>query len=244
MRKFILHKLLWIALAVTGTVKAQDQAADLLWQGFGGRDAWNESRYFLFTHSRNTSAAGPAEQRYLWDRRNGACRLESLTADEQPLIVLFNTGSQDAQVFIDGKPVTDQTATDSIRKQSADHFRKDAYWLFIPALLEKSKQLSHQGNELIGNRRYEVFETTCQIPEAGPAVCRFFADSRTGRIERWTVRDESGGIRYDFMLSAFKDIGGGLVLATRFDDQARHIHIHYPITAALMGVEPDKFSKP
>src|SRR5690606_9046579 len=161
----LIHMLLWIILAMTGVVQAQEGAADLLWQGFGGKEAWKDTRYLLFTCNTTATAADPSEQRYLWDRRNGACRLESLTPEAQTLTVLFNTGSRIARVFVDGEPVSDQTVTDSVRKQSVIHFRKDAYWLFIPSVLETSKQLRHRGSELVGNRRYEVFETTCQIPD-------------------------------------------------------------------------------
>lgn len=65
-------------------------------------------------------------------------------------------------------------------------------------------------------------------------------NTETGQVQRW----QSTKTVNEFAISGFKDVGGGLVLPTRFIAGDTAASVTYPIAAALVNIEEHKFNRP
>ena len=121
-------------------------------------------------------------------------------------------------------------------------FERDASLLFLPTALEGTHTtLAITGEKLVGSQRFTVvdiknpktsFETTVEG--------QLYIDAKTGRVQQWLSDDDQN----NFTVSGFKDIGGGLILPTRFSTNDSTHNITYPLAAALVTIEAHKFNTP
>lgn len=228
----------------TAFSQTKDQIVNLVWQGVGGRQAWSEARYFMFSCSTNLKEAFSEEHSFLWDRSTGACRFEGTNEQEQKVIVLFNTNNNKGKVFIDDKAVNNSDSAAFIIFPVKKTFDNETFWLFPPKSLTDASRLTVKEAELIGSTRYNVAEVQQFPVDTVPLKSKVYIDANTGRIFQWHTIDGKEHVIYKFLTSNFKDVGGGLLLPTVFIDAESGFFMKFPIVSALINIESDKLSKP
>lgn len=250
---FIHHKkrlgytlLLFISISFHFSIRAQtkEQVLELLWKGMGGRQSWEDARYFMFSCQTELHDIIPGEHSYIWDRVNNNCRFEGTTNDQQKLTVLFNTKTRTGKVYLNNQIVTNSDSSSKWLQPVLNAFYSDSFWLFPSKLIDVTHLITTNEQELIGSSRYYVVEIKIRRPNFGEFPSKLFIDTNTGRIFQWQAFASDGSILYNFNTSNFKEVGGGLILPTNFADANNNVNIFYPIVSALINVEADKFTKP
>lgn len=224
--------------------QTKDQTLNLIWQGLGGKQAWNDARYFMFTCHANLGGIFDQEHVYIWDRSSGDCRFEGTIEQEQKIVVLFNAISNKGKAFIDNRPIGNRDSATHILLPVIEAFNRETFWLFPSKSLTDTSLLTVKDTELIGSARYNVVELQLPIADSIQIKSKVYIDTNTGRIFQWQTLDKEENIVYNFLTSNFKDVGGGLILPTIFTDTKKGSYLKFPIVSALINIESDKLSKP
>lgn len=218
-----------------------------IWKGIGGKENWQNVRYFMFScigGEGNPLIAG--ERKYLWDKQTGDCRSEGVNADGETIITLFNLKTLDGSVFIDDTPLDDPNLAASMIEETLLAFEKDANLLFLPTTLEgKEAWLTVEEEKLVGSKRYTVVYLQNHKTSFETVVDGYlYIDEQTGLIQHWLPKHTDQSISTHYVISGFKDVGGGLVLPTHFKGDNQRTSITYPLAAALINIEAHKFNRP
>jgi len=233
--------LCWIT-AVSGQV-AQSDIVDKLWTAIGGKENWQNARYFMFscTGGDNHSFA-QGVRKYLWDKQSGNCRFEGITTDDEAVIVLFNIKTTKGTVYINGVKLDNPHTTEDVIDEVIAEFDRDAHFLFLPTVLEgEGASYTIAGEKLVGSQRFTVVNVTNRKTSFEVAVeGQLYVDSQTGEVQQWRPSHDTN----QFSIGGFKDIGGGLILPTRFTGKDTTTSITYPLAAALVNIEGQKFNTP
>lgn len=238
--------LFFTLLAGTALAFGQDlqtEIANKLWEAIGGKENWQNARYFMFSCvGGGTPSFVQGERTYLWDKQQGYCRFEGITTDDESVIVLFNIKTSEGTVYINGEKLSNPKTSADVIQEVAAEFERDAYLLFLPTALEGNQaSFTVTGEKLIGSQRFTVVDIKNHKTSFEAAVDgQLYVDAQTGRVQQWRSRHDQNR----FAVSGFKDIGGGLVLPTRFTTDNTINSISYPIAAALVNIEAQKFNKP
>lgn len=217
---------------------------DLMWQGMGGKQSWDEARYFMFSCKSNMQQVMLGEHSYIWDRVSGNCRFEGTSDAQERILALFNTKSRKGKILVNNQTITNPDSAKTLLSPIINSFYSDSFWLFLAKNLTDQSQLTLRDQELIGNTRYYVVEIQLKNKDYGEYSSKLYIDTNTGRVYQWQALSDDGNIIYNFLTSGFKDVGGGLMLATTLKDEKTGSTINYPIVSALINVEEDKFIKP
>lgn len=237
---------LWCcATAVSGQVMPSGMEAELeakIWEAIGGQETWQNARYFMFSCTGGKHSFAQGDRRYLWDKQTGNCRFDGMTTDDETVTVLFNTVTSTGTVYINNTKLENPRTTDDIVAEIKEEFDKDAQLLFLPTILE-GIQASYKitGEKLIGSQRLTVINVENKRTSFATAVAgRLYVDSQTGQVLQWWPANGTVG----FSVGEYKAIGSGLILPTRFNSSGTATSITYPIAAALVHIEGQKFSRP
>jgi len=248
MHKFPKIKLNLLFMLTASTALAfgqdlQDGIINKLWEAIGGRDNWRNARYFMFSCvGGSTSSFAHGERTYLWDKQEGNCRFEGTTTDNESVVALFNIKTNEGSVYLNGEKLSNPNTSAGVIKDVAAEFERDAYLLFLPTALDGDQaSYSVTGEKLVGSQRFTVVALRNRKTSFESSVDgELYIDAQTGMIQQW----RSDHHRDYVTVGGFKDIGGGLVLPTRFSSDDSAYNINYPIAAALVHIESQKFSQP
>ena len=233
--------LCWVP-AVSGQA-TQSDIVDKLWAAIGGKENWQNARYFMFSCiGGDNHSFAQGERIYLWDKQSGNCRFEGMTTDDEAIIALFNIKTNEGTVYINGVKLDNPLTTSDIIHEVTAEFDRDAHLLFLPTVLA-GDQASYtvEGEKLIGSQRFTVINVRNQKTSFEAAVDgQLYVDTQTGQVQQW----QPSQVVNQFSIGGFKDIGGGLVLPTRFIGKDTTTSITYPLAAALVNIESQKFSTP
>src|SRR5690606_27093809 len=142
------------------------------------------------------------------------------------------------EVYIEKK----KTEAPEILRTIIKLFSEDSYYLFTPMLIATNRiESTVQESEIIDSKRYFVLKVNSPISEFD--YSKLFIDSQTGIISMWETFDADRKTQ-DLLISKTKDVGGGLILATKYTDRMNGKSFEYPIVAALLNIEPEKFKTP
>jgi len=224
--------------------QTKDQVLQLIWRGIGGKQSWQDARYFMFSCNTTLYQSMHGTHTYLWDRTTGNCRFEGINENQEKLIALFNTKDRKGKVFVNNALISPRDSSKKLLDPIINAFYNDSFWLFFPQKLIDPSSLLINDPELIGNTRYYVIELNTPQLNVGIHHSKLFIDTNTGRIFQWQALSENNEVLYNLITSGFKDVGGGLTLVTSFSDTNTNVTITYPIVSALINIEADKFLKP
>lgn len=245
-RNLILFTALWHCVsAASGQVApspVEKNVVDKLWKAIGGRENWQSARYFMFSCAGGNQSFAQGERKYLWDKGTGNCRFDGVTTDDEMITVLFNLETGTGTVYLNHTEIDNPRISEDIVTEVTEEFNKDAQLLFLPTILEGS-QVSYRtiGEKLVGSQRFTVVSVENKRTNVeGSVTGQLYIDSQTGQIHQWWPSDGTGG----YSIDNYKAIGSGLVLPTRFTSSDTSTSITYPIAAALVHIEGQKFSKP
>jgi len=193
----------------------------------------------MFSSVLNDNDLLQGEHTYLYDRKTKECRFEGVTKEGDQLIVLFNSQSGKGGVYIEKEKID----APEIMKTITDLFSEDSYFLFTPLSIATNRVTSTvQESQIIDSKRYFVLKVNSATSKF--AYSKLYIDSQTGTISMWETYDTSDQKTQDLLISKTKDVGGGLILATKFTDRMNGKSFEYPIVAALLNIEPEKFKTP
>lgn len=238
---------LFITLA-TGMAIAHGQVdrsdvASKLWDAIGGKENWQQARYFMFSCiGGETNSFVHGERKYLWDKETGNCRFEGTTTDDENVIVLFNIRTDKGSAYINGQKLDSPRIMGDVVKEASYQFARDAYLLFLPTAFEGNHaSYKVSGDKLVGMQRFTIINIKNQQTSFKAEVDgQLYVDAQTGQVQKWTPTSTDN----HFSISGFKDIGGGLVLPTRFEGSDTTTNVTYPLAAALVNIEDQKFRQP
>jgi len=248
MRRFLSVKLSLIVILVNLLLPAlaqpsEAEVASKLWDAVGGKENWENARYFMFSCvGGDNRRLIEGERKYLWDKQTGDIRFEGMTTDDEQIVALFNLRTAQGAIFVSGQQLDNPATTKNIIEEITAIFENDAHLLFLPTVLDGERvSFTVADEKLVGTQRFTVVDVDNQKTSFETAVRgRLYIDMQTGRIQQWSP----GNQHEKFSVSGFKDVGGGLVLPTRFTDGDSVTTIRYPLAAALINIESQKFSRP
>lgn len=220
--------------------QSKDSVLELLWTGLGGKEVWEDANFFMFTCNPATNNLTKGSHTYIWNKKNGKCRFEGiLPKNNDKLVVLFNSDGNSGQVYINDKRVSDRKVARTWLEYASSSFRNDCFWLFPQLLISnENNTLEVLDQELIGSKKYLVLQVS------GSNTNKFFIDINNGQVFRRDWYGEDGTQQQSYLCMRYKDVGGGLQLATFLNDPSSNKSISYPIVSALVNVEAKKFSNP
>ncbi|MGH9398615.1 MAG: hypothetical protein ACRD18_17420 [Terriglobia bacterium] len=156
-----------LALAVCVQGRAQDhkdpkavEIAKTMQDAMGGLDNWQNAHYvrydFIVAHGPKTLMG----RSHLWDKQTGNYRLEQKTKDGKTQVVLFNLGTKQGSVYVDGKKVEGAEAQKDLVGAYAA-FVNDSWWLDMPwNWLNQGVNLKYIGAKKRGSEMDDVVELT------------------------------------------------------------------------------------
>lgn len=218
-----------------------------IWEGIGGKENWQNARYFMFSCMGGKDATFfHGERKYLWDKLTGDCRFEGITADGDTVVVLFNLKTSKGTAYINNTEQEDQQAATGLVQKALSEFEEDANLLFLPTTLEgKNVFYTVEEEKLIGSKRFTVVNLANEKTSFETSVNgMLYIDEQTGHIQHWLPNQTNKRDGAYYAVGGFKDIGGGLVLPTHFRGSDSSSTVIYPLAAALVNIEAHKFNKP
>ena len=222
---------------------SETNMSDNIWEAIGGKDNWKNARYFMFSCSGGHNRLFTQGKRtYLWDKQDGDCRFEGITTDDESILALFNVKTLNGSVYLNGEKLSNPKTTADVIKEVSTEFEQDASLIFLPTVLEGDHvSFSVTSEKLIGSQRFTVMDIKNPKTSFETAVDgQLYVDAQTGRLHQWLPNDG----QHHYTIGGFKDIGGGLILPTRFIANDSTENITYPLAAALVNIEAQKFSSP
>lgn len=178
--------LVGLAGPATAAEPSADALADRVLDGMGGADAWEATRYLVFEFAGRRS--------HWWDRYTGRHRLEGMTEDGEPYVVLHDVHDRGeaGQVWIDGRPVTGERATKMLENAYAA-WVNDTFWLISPyKLRDPGVHLLADGRETVNGVTYDKLRLSFDRVGLTPGDRYWmFIDPETGLVDRWEYVLES-----------------------------------------------------
>lgn len=239
---FVFAFILSAATTLFGQSKAD--VVNKIWKNVGGKKVWEQSRFIMFEFSPEKEGKSVMSRTHLWDRYTGDYRFESQTPDNKNLLVLFNVQNKKGKSFIDGKPASDSLNIINIKKAYAA-FVNDSYWLLVPVKLEDpGVNLKLKDPEEIEGKKYSVLHLDFDKVGLTPGDQYWlYVDPENGKIIRWKFLLQGQKEYGSFNWTDYKDLGGGLKIATRKQNIKQNSAINFPIATVLVSVDPKKFIK-
>lgn len=150
-----------------------------LWQGLGGKKAWQETHYIRFTFA--------GRRTHFWDRYTGRHRLTGKTKDGKTYLVLDNIQTQKGRVWLDGKEITGEQAAKFL-KLSYAAWVNDTYWLLMPYKLENpGVHVTYDGKKKVGPSKDDVLHLSFGKVGLTPGDQYWvYVSPATGLVDRFT----------------------------------------------------------
>ncbi len=135
------------------------ELADSIMVAMGGKKNWDETRYLSW------GLAG--EREFVWDRRSGYVRIESLP---DSTTYLFRVGEDGGRVSTRGTEVMDPDSVEAMLHAARTVWKHDSFWLVMPfRLKDDGLTLKYLGEERTDTARYNLLQITIAEGGAGPA---------------------------------------------------------------------------
>ncbi|RZF58397.1 hypothetical protein [Sphingobacterium corticibacterium] len=239
MRTFLTAIIIGILSISYVSICAQEgqEAGKILLKGIGGKDKWDSTNYILFTASGNDIKYFQNSRKFLINMKSGQARFEGRSNDGNNIVSLFNfkTGKL-SKFFVNGNEVKQiDPETHELFTKINDQFKKDATFLFLPALIEQPETKTGKISSKIFNAE-KLQSLPFQLKEGLSGEVLF--NGETGLIKQFV--DKEG---QTYLVNGYKDIGGGLFLPTNFRNLENNSKsLLFSTVAAFTEMEETKFS--
>jgi hypothetical protein len=149
--------LLSLGAAQTVAAPTPEELAQTMMQTMGGQDAWGRAHFVRYDFKVTVAGKVVADRAHLWDKQTGRYRIEDKTKEGKPRVTLFNVGTQQGTVYVDGKKLEGEPAAQAM-KQGYGTFINDMYWLSMPwKWMDQGVHLKYLGEKKPG---FDVVELT------------------------------------------------------------------------------------
>lgn len=156
---------LMLAVCVEGSAQSHKdpkavEIAKTMQEAMGGLSNWQNAHFvrydFIVSHDGKTMMS----RSHLWNKQTGDYRLEEKTKDGKSEVALFNIGTKQGSVYVDGKKVEGDEAQADL-KQAYAAFVNDSWWLDMPwNWLNSGVNLKYLGAKKRGSEMDDVVELT------------------------------------------------------------------------------------
>lgn len=158
---------LGLVLGRVGPARAEDhkdakavELAHAMMQAMGGENGWNSAHFVRFDFDVVKGGKTVMGRSHLWDKFTGRYRLESKTKDGKSEVVLFNSGTKDGSVYVEGKKVEGAEAKKEL-DDAYGAFINDMYWMAEPwKWLDPGVNLKYLGEKKLGGKPFDEVELT------------------------------------------------------------------------------------
>ncbi len=149
---------------------------------------WERVRYIAFDRVVDRGGAVPDRRAHRWDVWGGRYRMEG-DAGGRRMVAVINTNdpANGERIWLDGEPVTDPAASDSLADRAHGSFINDTYWLLMPyKWADPGVNTVHLGEMEMDGRAHEVVELTFEGVGRTPRnKYRGWVDPETGLMAYW-----------------------------------------------------------
>ncbi len=232
--------------AETATSNAQATAiADKVMTALGGQKAWEGTRYLRFDFAVDREGKTLFSRAHTWDKWNGRYRLEGLTKEGDPYVVLMNLNTKEGDAWLKGTKLSG----DARKKQLEDAFAawtNDTYWLLMPYKLKDAGcKLALAGEEKKGAKTWDklllTFDNVGLTPKDKYWV---YVNRETGLVDRWDfVLKGENKPPSTFTWAGWKTYGK-IQLANDHVSDKDKVRIHHPVLDAPAAVADSVFTTP
>lgn len=236
--------LLLFILAGT-TICGAQQGTDIkakLEKAIGGHDKWIQTHYILFTALGNEQGTHLNGSRtFLINKSNGDVRFEGENTELKEIVFLFNYKNKESKgLYIDTDKIKKESDLyKSLQKNIADQFFEDSKLLFTAALLPESlPSVDNYQHKIVNAEKVATVHTNKLFTLRSQVThCDAIVNVENGKIRK-LVLDGSG----TFIVSGYKDIGGGLILPTQFENIENSSNsCIFTTVASFTDIEDSKF---
>ena len=235
--KTFLKAAIFSLLVYTGgqlMAQASQESVSILWKGIGGKVKWDNTNYILFTAHGNESRFLQNGRKFLINKQSGQVRFEGKSKDGDSWIALFNFKTDKLSKLsyngVESKSIS--TEGEEIFLKINEQFNKDASFLFLPTLVDKTGKaaLKIVNAEKLQHIPFQVKQNNLSG--------ELYYNGETGIIKQ--IIDKEGN---EFYVDGYKDIGGGLMLPTTFKSLGNQDKsTSFTTVAAFTEMEDTKFS--
>ncbi|TJZ60464.1 hypothetical protein FAZ15_10710 [Sphingobacterium olei] len=239
--KIMLVLLSLLAERSTSLIAQENISLPSVWEGVGGKSKWESTKFILFTSQGNEITKYLSSERtFLIDKSDGRCRFEGKTKSNHSIVLLFNYKSKQLdKLYLNGVETKASSAFNSSHfPEIIEQFFQDSRLLFLPSSFDQSNTTAGSPSQKIINA-----EKTTVFPISSAQL--FDGSTFNGKIALNTtsqiIRSETNQSTY--IISGYKDVGGGLNLPTVFKHATSPSkHCIFTTVAAFTDMEEGKFT--
>jgi hypothetical protein len=190
---------------------------------YAGHEAWQHVPYVAFRFGRageaDTSAAGPAARRHLWNRTTGDYRIDVPRGDTL-YTALFNVRTREGQVYRDGEPLSAERNAEWL-ESAHGMFINDTYWLLAPLKLFDDGVIRDRDASEDTDAEQALTLAFDGVGRTPGDRYWLYVDRTTGRVNAWRFhlqgQSEPGPRIERIGYQPFETPSGTVRLATRHD---------------------------
>jgi plasmid maintenance system killer protein len=162
------------------------EVADRVMTSLGGREAWDRTHFLRFSFGQEREGKFQGRTHY-WDKWTGRYRVQGMTREGQPYVILMNLNSKDGRAWLAGK----ELSGDELKKQLERGYGmwvNDTYWLLMPyKMKDPGVVLTYAGEErgesgALYDKLNLRFESVGLTPKDTYWV---WVNRDTGMVDRW-----------------------------------------------------------
>lgn len=219
--------------------------ADKAMTALGGQKAWERTRFLRFDFAVDKDGKALMSRAHTWDKWNGRYRLEGLTKEGDPYVVLMNLNTKEGDAWLKGKKVLGEEKKKQLEEAFAS-WTNDTYWLLMPYKLKDAGcNLALAGEEKKDGKVWDklllTFENVGLTPKDKYWV---YVNRETGLVDRWDfVLNGEKKKASTFTWEGWKSYGK-IQLANDHVNVKDKVRIHHPVLDAPAVVASAVFTKP
>jgi len=158
-----------------------------LWQAIGGQKAWQKTRYISFRWQVKVDGSIRSDIRHDWDRLENRYRVEGTDRGGKHYVALFNTLTQQGEVYLDGEKMSADSTTEKYIDLAYSRYINDTYWLLMPfKLTDPGVNLDYEGKKEINGLQCDIIKMTFDQVGLTPGDTYWvYVDEKENLVRRW-----------------------------------------------------------
>jgi hypothetical protein len=219
--------------------------ADKVMTALGGQKAWEGTRFLRFDFAVDREGKAIVSRAHTWDKWTGRYRLEGLTKEGDPYVVLMNLNTKEGDAWRKGKKL----AGEERKKELEDAFAvwtNDTYWLLMPYKLHDAGcKLALAGEEKKGGKAWDkLFLTFDNVGLTPKDKYWVYVNRETGLVDKWDfVLKGENKPPSTFTWEGWKSYGK-IQLANDHVSAKDKVRIHHPVLDTPAVVADAVFTTP
>lgn len=194
--------------------------ADSVMQAVGGRQAWDNTRYFGWNFF--------GARELIWDKQTGRVRIQM---SNDSTVYLINVQSDTGRVMLDGELIEHPDSLAKYVQRGKSIWINDSYWLFMPFKLKDSGvTLKYQGQDTISDaQQAHILQLTFEnVGDTPQNKYRVFVDQEDYLVKQWqffrNASDEEPAFTTPWQ--DYRQYGDLLLSGDRGQRQITNIHVY------------------